>query len=187
MSRGVVFAVVKNQAGVARAMRRLRRMGISNRYIELLTEIPYPPTLIGGEVSDTRLPWFTAAGLIGGLLTGLFLAVGTLLLYPLIVGSQAILSPPVVVIVYEITILGLVVMTFVGFVYENRIRRDPLRDWVVPANVDGHVLVVQVPPDMVESRVREALLEEGARILPVEEPERTRPEDDALVIEREAQ
>jgi len=185
VSREVIFAVIEGPEGIARAMRRLARMGVSSKRIELLTEIPYPPSLLGGETSDTRLPLFTSLGLVGGLALGLFLSVGTLLLYPLIVGSQAVISPPVFVIVYEVTILGLVIMTFVGFVYENRIRKDPLRDWVIPADIDGHVLIVQVPPDMVEGRIRAALSEEGARILPIEDFEAEHLEGEALVIERE--
>jgi hypothetical protein len=162
MSESIVRARVAGEEGIVRALMALRNAGVPRRSIEVLTDVPLPAPLLGGHMRSTRVPWYTAAGLIGGLVTGLALAIGTPLLYPLVVGGQGILTPPVIVITYELTMLGIVVMTVGGLIYEMRVRRDPVRRSGIQAGPGETLVLVRVPPDITLGRVQAALEREGA-------------------------
>jgi hypothetical protein len=169
MSMRIVRARVNGEEGVVRALMALRGAGVPRRSIEVLTEIPLPAPLLGGHMRATRVPWYTAAGLIGGLFTGLALAIVTPLLYPLVVGGQGIFTPPVVVITYELTMLGIVVLTVGGFVYETRFRRDPVRRSGIQPAPGETLVLVSVPPDLTPTRIQGALEREGAEEIEVRE------------------
>lgn len=165
----LLTARVAGEDGVARALIGLREAGVPRRRVEVLSDVPLPEALLGGPMKATRLPFFTAAGLVLGLLTGLSLAIGTVLLYPLVVGGQALIVPPVFVIVYELTMLGIVLFTVGGFILESRLRRDPVRRSGIRAPAGEIMVLVQVPPDITVGRVRAALERHGAEAVEVRE------------------
>ncbi|GAB4244331.1 MAG: hypothetical protein Kow00129_03890 [Thermoleophilia bacterium] len=162
LTGGFVTGRIAGEDSVARLLLELRRVGVPRARTEVLSDLPLPEGVLGGEMADTRVPWFTALGLTGGLALGLFLSVGTLLLYPLMVGSQAVISPPVFIIIYEVTMAGIVVLTAGGLIYENRVRRDVARTYGLRSLPGEAVFVVRVPPDVVPDRVERAMREVGA-------------------------
>jgi hypothetical protein len=165
----LVKARVAGEEGVARALLGLRNAGVPRRSIEVLSDIPLPPGLLGGHMRATRLPWYTALGLLGGLFLGLLLAVGTVFLYPLLVGGQSVISPPVFVITYELTMLGIVVLTVGGLIFETRLMRDSVRASGIQTLPGETLVVVKVPPDITLKRVHGALEREGAQDIEVRE------------------
>jgi hypothetical protein len=169
MSERVLQARVIGEEALVKALIGLRNAGVPRRNVEVISELPLPTGLLGGHMKATRIPYFTAAGLVGGMLLGLFLSIGTLLLYPLVVGGQGLITPPVIIITYELTMLGIVLATVGAFIYETRVRRDPLRQMGVYPRPGETLVLVRVPPDITPSRVQRALEHEGAEEVAVRE------------------
>jgi hypothetical protein len=165
----IVRARVLGEEGLVKALVGLRNAGVPRRNVEVISDLPLPVGLLGGHMKATRIPFFTATGLVLGLLTGLFLSIGTLLLYPLVVGGQGLITPPVIIITYELTMLGIVLATVAGFVYETRVRRDPVRRAGVYASGGETLVLVRVPPDITLRRIQGALEREGAEEVHVQE------------------
>ncbi len=157
-----VSAKVDGERGVAAALKALREVGVPRERVEVLSDLPLPASILGGEMRATRIPLFTAAGLVGGLAAGVFFSVGTLFLYPLLVGGQAMkVAPPNLIIIYELTMFGIVVATAAGFFLETR-GRGPRRPYFGGVSAGETFVVVELPPDLVASRVRRALTASGA-------------------------
>ncbi len=163
---GFVSARVDGERGVASALKALREAGVPRECIEVLSDLPLPESVLGGQMRATKVLRWTAAGLVVGLLAGVFFSVGTLFLYPLLVGGEVTrVSPPNFIIIYELTMFGIVVATALGFMLETR-GRGPRRPYFEGVSVGEVFVVVDLPPDLVASRVRSALEAHGAEPLP---------------------
>ncbi len=110
--------------GAARAVARLRAAGIDGRDLDVLSDAPYPENAFGEEPTEHQLYAFTLAGALAGLVLGLLLTFGTQLSYPLVTGGKPILAiPPMLIIIFEGTMLGAIVFTVAGVLYEARLPR----------------------------------------------------------------
>ncbi len=162
-----VAARVDDQRGVAEALDALRRAGVPRDRIEVLTSVPMPEPVLGGPMRHTRLLRYTFTGLVVGLLVGGFFSIGTVFLYPLLVGGQPYVAPPALIIIYELTMFCIVVFTVAGFVRETRfVDRRPYWEGVTRGET---YVVVDVPPDLVATRIRSALQARGADVVEPEE------------------
>lgn len=162
---GFVSARVDGERGVASALKALREAGVPRERIEVLSDLPLPESVLGGQMRATKVLRWTATGLVVGLLVGVFFSVGTLFLYPLLVGGEVTrVSPPNFIIIYELTMFGIVVATALGFILETR-GRGPRRPYFEGVSAGEVFVVVDLPPDLVASRVRSALEAHGAEPL----------------------
>ncbi|MHB1130920.1 MAG: quinol:electron acceptor oxidoreductase subunit ActD [Chloroflexota bacterium] len=123
------------------ATRDLAKGGFSSENVEVMSGVPLPHGAFASRVGRSRIPYFSLFGAAAGLVGGLALAVGTALLYPLPTGGKPIVAWPTVgVILYEVTMLGIMLMTALAFMLLARLpRRQPSN---YAANVsDGEVSV----------------------------------------------
>lgn len=163
MSGRFVSARVEGEQGVARALQALREIGVPRSAVEILSDVPLPEAVLGGAMKATKLRRFTFTGLVVGLATGAFFSIGTLFLYPVLVGGQPMyFAPPNLIIIYELTMFGIVVGTALGFVLETRRVKGGGRPYWAAVSHGGIYVVVEVPPDLVATRIREALIARGA-------------------------
>ena len=114
MSTTTVLGVFTNGAGTARAVEAIRHAGLGN-------VATYSPTA-DHAVLRTRPPGhssvrlFTLVGGLIGCVIGIALPVYTMVDLPLIVGGKPIVSiPPVVIIAFELSMLGAALSGFIGF------------------------------------------------------------------------
>ncbi len=99
---------------------RLREFGVEDRDMTVLSGVPYPEPVLGRPMTWERLPLIALSGAAVGFLIGIFLNVVTPLMYPIRVGGQPYVAiPPAVVITYEFTMMGLIVSTFLGVLWES--------------------------------------------------------------------
>jgi hypothetical protein len=107
---------------VAQAMDALRAAGFASRDLKILTDTPYPDGAFGEEPEKHRLYVFPFIGAACGLSMGLLLTIGTQLAYPIVTGGKPLLSvPPMINIMYEGTMLGAIMFTVAGIVFESRL------------------------------------------------------------------
>jgi hypothetical protein len=160
----VIGARVDGLEGVSGALEALREAGVPRERIEVLSSLPLPPHVVGGEWKSKRLLRYTFTGSLLGLAIGIGLSPGTAFIYPLVVGAQPLISPPSLIIIYELTMWVTVLATITGFIYMTRVRPGTPRYARVPH--DHEILVVaDVPGDLVPARVREALVAHGAELI----------------------
>jgi hypothetical protein len=168
-------------ASAARAVGALRQAGFAQQDVDILTDTPYPEGAFGEAHTRHRLFVFPLIGAACGFAVGLLLTVGTQIDYPLVTGGRPILSiPPMINVMYEGTMLGAIIFTVLGIIFESRLP------WFGQAPYDPRisegyigVLVASAPArlDAAEQALRQAgaadiVREAGAR--PPDAPTRGR-------------
>ncbi len=144
------------------ALDRLREVGIPDEDITVVSSVPYSFRAMGRPEVRSALPFISIGGAIAGLLVGIFLAVITPHLYVIRVGGQDVVpTPPTAVLLYELTMLGLILGTFLGVVFLNlRSPKGPRYDG--PALTDDRIgLILRCPKEKAEE-VRAVLEAQGA-------------------------
>jgi hypothetical protein len=147
---------------VARALDGLRAAGFASRDLEVLSGTPYPPGAFGEEPPRHRLYVFPFVGAACGFAVGLLLTIGTQLSYPLVTGGKPILSiPPTINILFEGTMLGAIVFTVLGVLFESRLPALGGAPYD-PRISDGYLGVVVQPAAESVAEAERALRAAGA-------------------------
>lgn len=117
-----VLGLFREAEAAAVATEALQQAGYTNENFEVLTGSPYPEGSFGERVARHRLYVFPFIGAILGFSTALLLTVATQLAFPLVSGGKPILGiPPMIIIMYEGTMLGAILFTVLGIFFESRI------------------------------------------------------------------
>ena len=116
----VLMATFQDLDRTTDALDGLRGLGIADRDIELSSSVPYSAEMLGRPKRKTVLPIISLISAILGFGVGLFYTVGTPNLYPLMVGGQPFVpGPPTALLLYEFTMLFLLIGTFLGMLWIN--------------------------------------------------------------------
>ena len=119
-----VIGLFTEEDQAADAMDALKAAGFSEGEFEVLTGTPYPEGTFGEAEPVHRLFRFPLFGAAVGFVMGLLFTVGTQLAYPVVTGGKPILSiPPMAIIMYETTLLGAILFTVGGIIFESRLPR----------------------------------------------------------------
>ncbi|TAK33145.1 MAG: DUF3341 domain-containing protein [Chloroflexota bacterium] len=121
-TRQSVLGLFENADGAAEAVNRLQQAGFGVTDLDVLTGSPYPDGAFGEPPTRHRLYVFPFVGAACGLAIALLVTIGTQLGYPLVTGGKPILSiPPMINVCYEGTMLGAVMFTVLGILFESRL------------------------------------------------------------------
>ncbi len=121
-SNGAVLGLFHQPDEVAQALDALRAAGFAEHDLEVLSDSPYPEGAFGETPPVHRLYIFPLAGAACGLAIGLLLTIGTQLSYPLVTGGKPVISvPPMINVLYEGTLLGAIIFTVLGVLFESRL------------------------------------------------------------------
>jgi len=119
-----VLGLFTDEDTAADAMDALKAGGYSTSEYEVLTGTPYPEGTFGEAEPVHKLFRWPLMGAACGFVIGLVLTAGTQLAYPLVTGGKPILGiPPMAIIMYEGTMLGAILFTVVGIIFESRLPR----------------------------------------------------------------
>lgn len=103
-------------------MAALRAAGFDPAHLEVLTDAPYPEGAFGEEPVHHRLYVFPLVGAACGLVVGVLLTIAIQIAYPMVQGGKPLLSiPPMINVWYEGALLGAIVLTVAGVVFESRL------------------------------------------------------------------
>ena len=122
MYKEQILGLCRDPNIVAGAVEALEEKGFSDHEYEILTAIPYPEGTFGGKPTKHRLYIFPFIGAVCGFSAALLLTIGTQLFPPLVTGGKPILSiPPMILIMFEGTMLGAILFTVIGVIFEARL------------------------------------------------------------------
>ena len=111
----------------------------------------------------SNVPRLAAGGAVAGLLIGIALAFGIPNLYPILVGGQGLLPvPSSVVVMFEMTMLGMLVSTFLGVFLDSYLPSYRPKEYV-PEISDGKIAILFSCPAEEEGSFTDALIRLGAQ------------------------
>jgi hypothetical protein len=124
MAKRSVIGLYTNEDAAADALDALKAAGYSTSEYEVLTGTPYPEGTFGEAEPVHKLFRWPLMGAASGFIIGLILTTGTQIAYPLVTGGKPILGiPPMTIIMYEGSMLGAILFTIVGIIFESRLPR----------------------------------------------------------------
>lgn len=117
-----MMGLYKDADSAAAAVEELQKAGFAAHEYEVLSGAPYPEGAFGEPHSKHRLYFFPIFGACCGFAVGLLITAGTQIAYPMMTGGKPILAiPPMLVIMYEGTMLGAILFTVLGIIFESRL------------------------------------------------------------------
>ncbi len=153
-----------------KALEVLRELGVEEQFIQVQSGVPWRPDLLGLPARTSAVPKYAMTGAFIGFLAALALYYGTPLLYPLRVGGQPLLAvPPGFIVLFELTMLGMLIASFLGVFFESLLPPVVGKRVYHPEVSDGAIAVFFQVPGHLAERVKEALAKTGAiEIAPAE-------------------
>ena len=151
-----ILGLYVNPEAAANAMGALTAAGVRLADLDVLTDSPYPEGAFGERPVHHHLYVFSLAGAVCGLVVGLLVTIALQISYPEVQGGKPLLSiPPMINVLYEATLLGAIVVTVAGVVFESRLP-DFSGDPYDPRISEGYIgVLVRRPDSGAESVLRE--------------------------------
>ncbi len=138
------------------AIDRLRERGVHDEDMNVISGIPLTDRILGRPRVWSNVPRLAMGGALAGLAFGLFLVVVPIF-YPLKIGGQAPISgAPTVVLIFEMTMLGLLVSTFIGVFLDSMYPSYKPKEYI-PEISDGKIAILYNIPEEKVSEVDEML------------------------------
>ena len=124
MPKRSVLGLFTDEDVVADAMDALKAEGYTIAEYEIMSGTPYPEGTFGEAEPVHKLFRWPLIGAMCGFIIAIILTAGTQLAYPLVTGGKPILGiPPMAIIIYEGTMLGAIIFTVIGIMFESRLPR----------------------------------------------------------------
>ena len=124
MSKKSILGLFDTPDQGADALDGLHNAGFESHECDVLTGTPYPEGTFGEAEPIHKLYRFPLIGAACGFIVGLLLTAGTQLAFPLVTGGKPLLSiPPMAIVMYEGTMLGAILFTVFGIIFESRLPR----------------------------------------------------------------
>lgn len=141
---------------------KLREMGVSDDQMNVISGIPVSQEMLGRPHVWTNVPRLALGGTLAGFALGLFLTVGTKYMYPITIGGFAqVTGPPTIVIIFEMTMLGMLVSTFLGVFLDSYFPSYAPKEYVDEVSDGKIALLFDCPADK-ESEFVQSLKAVGA-------------------------
>ena len=147
------------------AIASLRSLGIEDRNISVISGIPFSDKILGRPMNWTNIGRIGIAGAVTGFVVACLLNFGTPLLYPIRVAAMPFITIPTsIVAIFELTMLGLLISTFIG-VFVETISPSYGPKGYHPKVSDGHIGVLFSGPSELDRGIHNALDELGAEVI----------------------
>jgi hypothetical protein len=158
-----LLALFKDIDPATDAIDQLRLMGIGDDMMNIISGIPFTEHMLGRPRKWSNVPRLAAGGAVAGLMIGIFLAFVTPALYPIHVGGQGMVpGPPTVVVLFEMTMLGMLVSTFLGVFLDSYLPSYRPKEYV-PEISDGYIAILFNCPAEKEQHFSDAMTNLGAQ------------------------
>ena len=166
-----LLAVFPDLEPAADAIDQLRRLGIKDEDMNVISGVPLTEAMLGRPTQWTNVPRLAMGGAISGFIVGVLLTYGTPLLYKVQVGRQYFVPvPPSIVLLFELTMLGMLLATFLGVFLDSYFPNYRPMEYVKEVS-DGKIAVFFVCPADSKDKITKAMSALGAEQVRVAEAE----------------
>jgi Alternative complex III, ActD subunit len=163
-----LLAVFPDLEPAASAIDKLRGMGLSDGQMNVISGVPVTEAMLGRPRQWTNVPRLALGGAVGGFLVGIFLIFTPLLYFVPVGGQPQIPVPPSVVVIFELTMLGLLISTFLGVFLDSTFPSYRPMEYV-PEVSDGKIAVLFHCPQDKQEKFAKAMSALGAEKVEVAE------------------
>ena len=120
-NKNMLLAVFADIDPAAAGVKALRHLGIQDSQVEVISGLPITEAMMGRKKHPSHVPTIALAGAVAGFGLGALLAFWTPISYPINVGGQPVVSgPPTFVVLFELTMLGMLLSTFLGVFLDSK-------------------------------------------------------------------
>jgi len=159
-----LLAVFSDIDPAANAIEQLRSLGVHDDCMNVISGIPVTEAMLGRPSQWTNVPGIALGGAVLGFLGGFFLTFVSPYLYPypIQVNTHAFVpGPPTFVLLFELTMLGMLLSTFLGVFLDSFFPNyRPMK--YVPEVSDGKIAILIECPYGDEKKITDALKKIGA-------------------------
>lgn len=156
------LAVFPDIEPASEGIEKLHDLGVPDNEMNVISGIPVRPSILDRPPAVTRVSTIGFIGAILGMGLGIFLVWGTPYLFPLLVGGQPIYPvPQVIIITFEMTMLGLMGFSFLGMFVDSGFPSYTPKEYL-PEISDGKIGVLFRLPADEEGKAKDALKQAGA-------------------------
>ena len=157
-----ILAVFSDIDPAADAIEQLRLMGVHDDCMNVISGIPVTEAMLGRPHQWTNVPRLAGGGAAAGFMLGVFLSVIAPNMYTIKVGGQPFAPvPPAVIVIFEMTMLGMLLSTFLGVFLDSTFPSyRPMK--YVPEISDGKIAILIECPPPDEEKVTDVLKKLGA-------------------------
>jgi len=159
-----LLAVFADLGPAADAVEQLRTLGVHDECMSVISGVPVTEAMLGRPAKWTNVPRIAMGGAFLGMCAGIFLAFISPYWYPypIQVSSQAFVpGPPTVVVLFELTMLGMLLSTFLGVFLDSFFPNyRPMK--YVPEISDGKIAILVECPNVEEKKITDILTKLGA-------------------------
>jgi len=157
-----LLALFQEVDPAAEAVEKLREMGVADERMNVVSGVPFKEEILGRPRVRTHVPMFALGGAIAGFALAVFLIWGVPFLYPLYVGGQPMFPvPPLLVVGFELIMLGMLTATFLGVFVDSRFPSYEPK-FYVPEISDGEIAVFFDCPAGMQAKFEKAMQSLGA-------------------------
>lgn len=157
-----LLAVFSDLEPAADAIEQLRRLGVHDDCMNVISGIPVTEAMLGRPSQWTNVPRLALGGAILGFLAGLLLAFLTPTVYEIKVGGQGFAPiPPAIIVLFELTMLGMLLSTFLGVFLDSFFPNYRPMHYVTEVS-DGKIAILIECPQADEGKITDAMKTLGA-------------------------
>lgn len=167
----ILMGLFASADDAADAVEGLQSRDFDDNEFEILSGTPYPEGAFGEKLAKHRLYVFPFIGAIIGFTVAILLTTATQVSYPLVTGGKPILAiPPMAIITYEGTMLGAIIFTVLGIIFESRLPRAGLGVYDERIT-EGYIGIVVTTTEDKVGAAEEVLRQAGAEEIQEGEPD----------------
>lgn len=165
----MLLAVFEDIEPVTHAIDKLHELGVQDDQMNVISGIPFPGRVLGRPSALTNVSRIAMFGALLGMFLGLFLIYGTPAIYPLHVGGQPVFPIPMgIIITFEMTMLGLMGLAFIGMFVDSGFPVYTPMEYVSEIS-DGKIAVLFSCPTTEQEKFVDVLTKVGAeKVSPAE-------------------
>jgi len=157
-----LLAVFEDIEPAANGIETLHQMGIADDQMNVISGVPVKDTILGRPSALSYVSRIALTGAILGFLFGVFLIWGTPFLFPLHVGGQPLYPVPQFwIIVFEMTMLGLMGFAFIGLFVDSGFPSYTPKEYITEIS-DGKIAVLFRCPGGTQKKFTNAMKKAGA-------------------------
>lgn len=157
-----ILAVFSDIDPAADAIEQLRLMGVHDDCMNVISGIPVTEAMLGRPSQWTNVPRLAMGGAAAGFALGLFLSFIAPNMYTISVGGQPFTPvPPAVIVIFEMTMLGMLLSTFLGVFLDSFFPSYRPMKYVAEIS-DGKIAILIECPPPDEQKITDVLKKLGA-------------------------